>query len=147
MSIRGVTPPKGSRFAKGGFQAVGKGFRGSASSSIRNRIHPNGYIVGGLHDKGLKHRAAGQTAGMEYWRQQIALGNIKWEHKTYGRYGVMMRYKIKKTPHIAFGSPDELALLRAQHFLRDNEGIWLVEHDFDKRFRAIYDNLVDAFKN
>lgn len=106
------------------------------------RIHPDGYIIGGTHDKGMRHAAHARAVGREYFENQVAIGNIVITLNR-GR----MRYKIKRTPKIAPGSPDELARLRAQHFIRARANEWITKHHFDREFAAVYDNLVNAFKS
>lgn len=137
--MRRVTPPKGSRFGKATY-----GTRSvvTNSQSLRDRIHPNQYIIGGAHDKGLRHASAGRVAGGGYFARQIADGNIRLEKSANGR----MRYFIKSVPTIACGCCDELALLRAQHFLRDNQNKWMTRAKFEQQFCAIYDTFVDKFK-
>jgi hypothetical protein len=114
---------------------------GGYSASLRHRIHPNGWIVGGLHDKGMKYADASRRAGLHYFSNQEAAGNLAVERKK-GK----IRYRVKRLPFIPFGSPNELGLLRAQHFIKENENTWIQETKFKREFAAIYDNLVDHFK-
>lgn len=124
-------------------KALKKGIYGMPGTpSIKDRIHPEGYIIGGTHDRGLTHRDKGARAGTGYFWEQVRCGNIKLEKK-----GKKLRYKIIDTPAIAWGVPDELALRRAQHFLYNREGVWMTEAEFEKDFRGIYANLVDQFKS
>jgi hypothetical protein len=106
------------------------------------RIHPDGYIIGGAHDRGMRHAATALVAGRAYFENQVAIRNIIIEMDR-GR----MRYKIKRQPQIAFGSPDELARLRAQDFLRSRANAWMTRHRFDREFAAVYDNMSNAFKS
>jgi hypothetical protein len=106
------------------------------------RIHPDGYIIGGAHEKGMRHAALARAAGLAYFENQVAIGNIV-VISNRGR----IRYKIKRQPKIPFGSPDELARLRAQQFLRAYANEWITRHRFDREFAAVYDNLVNAFKS
>lgn len=112
------------------------------NKSIRVRIHPNGHIIGGAHDKGQQYRDAGRAAGSDYFSNQVALGNIVIEKNHRGR----IRYRIKNTPSVLLGCADELALRRAQHFIAHREGKWIAPSKFYQEFAAIYDNFVNAFK-
>lgn len=109
---------------------------------MNRRIHPNGYIIGGAHDRGLRYAASGRVAGLEYFKNQIALGNIKLERK-----GKKIRFKVKRSPQIPWGAPDELALMRSQHFLRLRQNKWYTEVEFQQEFSGIFDSLVNAFKS
>lgn len=106
------------------------------------RIDPNtGLIKSGMAEKGYAYRDANRTAGFNYFEKQIIDGNIKLEHK-----GSTFRYRIKRTPHIAWGSTNELGLLRAQHFLKDNQNKWMTRAKFNRLFGETFENLKDAFK-
>lgn len=124
---------KGTRATRGGYDN---------RNSIRNRIHPNGHIIGGTHDKGLRYASAARDAGRGYFAQQVSLGNI-----VVTKRGNRIRYVIKKQPSVICCCVDELALLRARHFLRDEEKKWMTQMKFEHAFGAVYDNLVNAFKS
>ena len=106
------------------------------------RLHPDGYTIGGAHDKGLAHMSAGRTAARSYFEGEIKNGHITIEKNTSGR----MRYHIIRELPIVWGVANELALRRAQHFLRTHENKWTTKKAFLKEFQAIYDNFIDAFK-
>jgi hypothetical protein len=36
------------------------------------RIHPDGYIIGGAHDRGMRHAATARVAGRAYFENQVA---------------------------------------------------------------------------
>lgn len=109
--------------------------------SIRDRIHPDGHIIGGLHDRGMRLRDASAGAGFGFFRRQVELGNINLEKRD-GK----LRYTVVRLPKISPCTPNELALLRAKHFIQSHRDTWMTEEEFRALFRGVYANLVNYFK-
>lgn len=109
------------------------------------RIHPTGgYLIGGAHEKGLKYAESGRTAISEYFRHLVAERRVKVETK-----GSRFRFLIKRRlPNLPWGVPDEIALLRARHFMELRHGRWFrSEIEFWHEMRGLCDSLVNQFKS
>ena len=106
------------------------------------KIHRHGYIIGGNHHRGLILWKNSLIVIKQYLKEQLENRNLVIKRQKNRKF----KYILKKQPEIELGIYCELALRRAQHCIRDFDGIITTKTNFTRNYEDIVTNLIGTYK-